>query len=147
MAKNKRAFSLLDVLLAVAAFSILAGIVILAINPYRQLATMRNAQRWVNINTILDAVYQYSVDNKGVFPTTIPAASTAICRNASPCGALVDLSALTVNGKYVVALPRDPKSATANNSYYYIKKSATTGRITVSASRTENGIGTISVTR
>jgi prepilin-type N-terminal cleavage/methylation domain-containing protein len=146
----KKGFTLLEILLVVAALSILAGIVILAINPVKQLADTRNAQRQVDVNTILNAVYQYSIDNKGNLPT-IPATATGICKTGTlpaTCvsDSLVDLSVLTAAGKYVVSMPIDPSGGTGNNVNYEILKSATTGRITVSAPEAENS-ATISVTR
>ena len=62
----------LEILLVVAAIAILAGIVILAINPAKQLAETRNSERWADVNTILNAVYQYAIDNDGNIPQRLP---------------------------------------------------------------------------
>lgn len=59
------AFTLIEFLLVVGIIVILAALVILAINPQKQLADMRNAKRESDIRTIMDAVYQNSIDNKG----------------------------------------------------------------------------------
>jgi hypothetical protein len=55
------------------------------------------------------------------------------------------LGALTTNGKYLVAMPKDPKCSSANDTGYEIVKDAN-GRITVDATCAEQG-KTISVTR
>ncbi len=65
--KNK-GFTLLEILLVVAAIAILAGIVVVAINPGKQLAAARNAARRSDVNTLLNAVYQYALDHSGAFP-------------------------------------------------------------------------------
>jgi prepilin-type N-terminal cleavage/methylation domain-containing protein len=66
---NKQAgFTLLEILLVVGIIAILAGIVILAINPTKQLGDTRNAQRRSDVLTILNAVYQFSIDHNGRLP-------------------------------------------------------------------------------
>ena len=73
---TKKGFTLLEILLVVAAIAILAGIVIIAINPAKQLGDTRNSQRWVDVNTILNAAWQYGIDNNGVIPAEITASPT-----------------------------------------------------------------------
>ena len=97
------------------------------------------------MNTILNAVYQYAVDNNGTLPTTITTTSTAVCKTGGTCAGLIDLSVLTTNEKYLTAIPADPTGSTTNSSGYNILKSAN-GRITVSAPSAEQGAA-ISVTR
>lgn len=147
--KNKQqGFTLIEVLLVVAIIAILAGIVILAINPNKQLADSRNANRQADVNTILNAAYQYSIDNQGNIPASITTTAAAICPTSATCptaDATVDLSVLSANGKYLVAIPSDPKSGTATTTNYTIVQDAN-GRITVSAPGAEQG-KTISVTR
>src|SRR3989344_9462704 len=97
---KQKGFTLLEILLVVALIAILAGIVILAINPGKQLGDTRNAQRRVDINTILNGVYQYTIDNNGRLPSTITTTSTEICLTgtgtaSATCGALIDLQHLT----------------------------------------------------
>lgn len=144
--KKAKGFTLLEILLVIAIIAILAAIVIIAINPGKQLAESRNAQRRSDTNSILNAVYQYSVDNNGDMPGSITASATDICATGGTCTGLIDLSALTASGQYIVSIPRDPQSPTGNSSGYTILQDATTLRITVSAPDAERG-ATISVTR
>jgi prepilin-type N-terminal cleavage/methylation domain-containing protein len=147
---NSAGFTLLEVLLVVAIIAILAGIVIIAINPSKNLGDARNAQRQADVTTTLNAVYQYSLDNNGSLPAAITTVSTEICKTgAGSCTGLIDLSSVTTSGKYVASLPIDPQCPTgcnANGTGYKISKDATTGRVTVTGPNAEQG-KTISVTR
>jgi len=154
MKKNKtnKGFTLIEILLVVAAIAILAGIVILAINPNKQLGETRNAQRRADVNTILNATYQYSIDNSGNLPT-IPTgtcslvAANQVCKATATgtCSTGVDLSVLTTLEKYLTSIPKDPTVSSTDGSGYYIAKSAN-NRVTVCAPSAEQS-AVISVTR
>jgi len=142
---NKKAFTLLEILLVVAAIAILAGIVILAINPSKQLGDTKNAARKADVNTILSAIYQYSIDNNGTIPATITSSSTEICASSS-CTTSIDLSVLTANEKYLTSMPVDPKGGISADGTGYAVSKSTNGRITVKALQAEQGV-VISATR
>jgi type IV pilus assembly protein PilA len=147
--QNSKGFTLLEVLLVVAIIAILAGIVILAINPNKQLADSRNAQRSADVNTILNATYQYALDT-GSVPASITGTATQICRTGGTCTGITDLGVL-VTGNYLSSIPMDPKCnptptapCTANSAGYTIM--LVSGRVTVNAPLAENS-KTITVVR
>lgn len=148
--KNTRGFTLIEILLVVAAIGILAGIVILAVNPNKQLGDTRNAQRRADVNTLLNGVYQYVIDNNGAVPSAITVTSTEICATTgaaclAPNPVTIDLGFLTLNQKYLASIPTEPNKTMATGAGYRISQSAN-GRITVVAQFPEQG-ATISVTR
>lgn len=140
----KRGFTLIELLLVIGIIAILSSIVIVAINPTKQLGDARNAQRRADVNTILNAVYQFSIDNDGILPPTITTTSTEICRSGISvnCSGLINLNILT--GAYVVNVPADPQVATSVSTKYTIVKLG--NRVTVAAPFAEQG-AVISVTR
>ena len=164
---KKSGFTLLEILLVVGIISVLAGIVIVAINPGRQLATVRNTERRSDIKQINSAVLQYYIDHS-YYPasTTLTTTLTEICDTgalSSPsgvdCGSLLDLSELVPT--YITAIPTDPSGASSTLSLipkvyaatggtgYKIAKSAS-NKIVVTAPEAELGamiaIGTTTVT-
>lgn len=144
--KAKEAFTLLEVLLVVAIIAILAGIVILALNPGKQISDTNDSERAVDVNTILNAVWQYSLDNDGALPSGITGTSTEVCATgAGSCTGLVDLSVLTTGETFLVAIPEDPSGGVDVNGAGYEIATTPGGRVTVSAPQAENT--TISVSR
>ena len=171
MSLSKKGFTLIELLLVIGIIAILASIVIVAINPTRQLGNSRDAQRRTDVNTILNAVYQYAIDNNGVLPTTIPAQNTTttwICAGTGTynstggnCGRTtsgVNLDVLVASGRYLVKIPRDPQAAnagkcpgagaegTGTGTCYQIFKDVN-GRVTVTAPGKEQSTTEIKVTR
>lgn len=148
--KKVRGFTLVELLLVIAIIAILAAIVIIAINPARQLAQANNAQRRVNVNTILNAVNQYMIDNRGRIPTAIPTSTSEICITGTPtstCVPGIDLSVLTTSELYIVSIPTDPSGVSATGTGYYIYKTTSTNpRVIVTAPNAELG-ESISVSR
>jgi prepilin-type N-terminal cleavage/methylation domain-containing protein len=145
LSHNSSGFTLLEILLVVALLGILAAIVIVAINPGRQVAQTNNAQRQADVNTILNGVYQYAVDNSGSLPSSITATQTEICITGGSCSGLIDLSVLTASETYLTSIPTDPTGASGNGAGYEILKTAN-GRVTVVAPDAELS-ETISITR
>lgn len=110
-----------------------------------------NSARSAAVVTLLNAVNQYQIDNKGAIPAGISTAPKEICRTGAPsCSGLVDLSVLTNDSVYIMSLPVDPACSQAatcapNGTGYTIVRTSS-GRITVSAPHAELG-QVIQVTR
>lgn len=87
---------MIELLLVIAIVAILAAIVIVALNPFRQLAQSRNASRSSDVNTILNAVNQYALDH-GSAPTGVShllqMIGTATSGCAISCGVTIASSA------------------------------------------------------
>lgn len=133
--KIKRGFTLLEVLLVVAAIGILAGIVIVAVNPAKQLAATRNAQRRSDVAVIANAVYQYYIAN-GSLPGNIETTNKYICGFGLSCEGM-DLSPIIYND-YIPAYPIDPSApADSTIGYQIVKTSGDSPRITVTAPHAE----------
>lgn len=109
----------------------------------------RNLQRRSDVNNILNAVYQYAVENGGSLPSSLPdGAPTEICSaaNSTQCTNLVDLSVLVP--AYLAAIPKDPSYKGLNGTQYLIStmKVQTKTVVKVTAANAENG-ASISVQR
>jgi len=134
-------FTLLEILLVVGIIAILAGIVIVAINPARQIGAARDSERKQMVSTLNKAVNLYLID-KGFYPaSSTPASGGAvlgvavkeICNTgatSSPSGASctggIDLSELVP--QYISSMPIDPNYAsTATGTGYRIAKNTAGG--------------------
>ena len=136
-------FTLIELLVVIGILTVLLAIVLVAINPARQFSLTNNAKRRADVNTILNAISQYQVDNHGALPAGIASASATIANTgADICAALVST--------YAARLPVDPTSGiytdctNYNTGYTVIQGS--NNRVTVTAPGGELG-DVISVTR
>lgn len=121
----KKGFTLIELLVVIAIIAILAAVVIVAINPARQFAQANNAERRSEVNTILNAISQYAIDNNGTLPAALTTTPTEICQTgATSCTGLLNLSVLTDNETYLVEMPIDPQASTTNGTGYAAWKTA-----------------------
>jgi type IV pilus assembly protein PilA len=152
--KQKKAFTLIEILIVIGLIAVLAGVLIVALNPARQFSQARNAQRWNNIDTIMGAVISNLTDNRGTFTCaagTLPATAKTM-GDATSVPAGYDIGPC-LSPTYAVSVPFDPSATGAHwtsktdyNLGYTISQDATSGRITIAAPSAELGV-TISMIR
>jgi prepilin-type N-terminal cleavage/methylation domain-containing protein len=126
----RRGFTLLEILLVIATIGILASIVLVAINPTRQIAQLRNAERRVEINSIQQAIEQYFANTRS-YPTGITAAMQNICINGNTVNCL---NLATLVPDYIPEIPIDPQGEA-----YTVGINTTNNRLRISAGQAELG--------
>jgi prepilin-type N-terminal cleavage/methylation domain-containing protein len=162
MTKRKQAgFTLIELLVVIGILAVLLAIVLVAINPARQFRQANDTKRTSDVNATLNAITQYSADNKGNLTalglaaagTALPISNTVAATDdaGALCAAIVPL--------YIAALPGDPTLATgimptsatlctttAWSTGYSVTVNAE-GRITVTATSEMTPATPIQVTR
>jgi prepilin-type N-terminal cleavage/methylation domain-containing protein len=148
--KQRKGFTLIEILIVIGLIAVLAGVLVVALNPARQFAQARNAQRYNNVDTIMGSVINNVTDNKGTFTCaagTIPATATVMSSGTGgydigPCLAPTYAAQLPVDPSATGAQWTDP---TDYDTGYTIMQAAD-GRITIAAPTAELG-EVISLTR
>lgn len=156
--KKQKGFTLIELLVVIGILAILLTIVLVAVNPAAQFAQANNTKRQSDVTAILNAIGQYSADNKGnLTALSLPAAAANIGSNTA--GGQVDICAELIP-EYISSLPADPDAtqdsftdtecavAAGYDTLYTVFQDAS-GRVTVAATPDEvRGVTTpISVTR
>jgi prepilin-type N-terminal cleavage/methylation domain-containing protein len=147
--KQHKGFTLIEILIVIGLIAVLAGVLVVALNPARQFAQARNAQRYNNIDTIMGAVINNMTDNRGLFTCAagaLPATATNMADDGYDIGPCLTPT-------YASQLPVDPSAAGAHwtdatdyDTGYTILQAAADGRITIAAPSADLG-ETISLTR
>jgi len=152
---RQQGFTLIELLVVIGILAVLLAITLIAINPAKQFAQGNNTQRSSDVNALLNAIHQYSVDFKGdISALSIPDSIAGAAVIGDDVGE-ADLCALVP--EYLAALPVDPQSgatpvdeavclATGYATGYTVVRSATHNRITITAPSAELAV-TIQATR
>ena len=117
-AQHRKGFTLIELLIVIGILAILLAITLVALNPAKQFAQSNDTKRRSDINAILNAIHQFSADNKGLLtglniPTEAVAgagcADANVATIAGPQAAgLADMCSLIVP-EFMAALPVDPQ--------------------------------------
>ena len=161
MNKHNKGFTLIELLIVVAIISVLAVTVFVALNPAKRLKDAKDARRSTDIGSILTAIHEYIVDNKGALPTgltegmtekqlgTVTAGCALATGGCSSALATDCVNLTTPLAKYLKTIPFDPDAVgvggTAALTNYNVVVNSD-GIVTVKACNAEGGTN-ISVSR
>jgi type IV pilus assembly protein PilA len=124
--RTKKGFTLLEILLVLGILGVLAAIVLIAVNPTKQLGDARSAHRTSSVREIENAMVQYIIDGNDLpgIPA-VKAQARDICRDTITGLACTDapvsgydLDVLTPT--YIVNIPIDPDETDTNITGYRI---------------------------
>jgi len=126
---NRKGFTLLELMLVIGILGILSAIVLVAINPTKQLNDARNVSRGAAIREIENAISQYIIDGNTLSGIpTIKANAKEICQTTltgvdctNPPVSGMDLSILSPD--YLTSIPLDPNQSGSLITGYRIYKS------------------------
>lgn len=157
--KKDSGFTLIELLVVILIIVSLAITVFVALNPATRLKDSRDAKRTSDVDSILSAMHQYIVDQKGVTTgLSLTTLDKQLGTGASGCAltgascsftatACTDLSGSTVLGKYLATMPIDPTTTYTAAKTGYAASMDANGIITVKSCGVEGTIGTIQSSR
>jgi len=163
---GSKGFTLIELLVVIGILAVLLAITLIAINPAKQFSNANDTQRRSDVNQILNAIGQYSADNRGDISalgtiSSDPLDPTQISNTTvvAPATSIGNAFCTTLVTEYIAALPVDPLTGTVPveetdcvgadtwDTGYVMYRSAADNRITIIAPLTENVTPDIQVTR
>lgn len=133
MFEQRRAFTLVELVVVVTIFAILAAAVYVAIDPTRRINEARNADRNEDLVELVDALARYEKDNGASYQAleeaavgnyymigTCTAGAESACALKETQSNCIDLAGLTAS--YLEAIPMDPVTGSPEMTSYYLQK-------------------------
>ncbi|MCR4263564.1 MAG: type II secretion system GspH family protein [Candidatus Roizmanbacteria bacterium] len=144
-------FTLVELLVVIGILAILTAVVLVAVNPGKQLQQARNTERRAEVNTILSAITAFLADpdNTATLPDVQLCSLGPVAVYADATAVAPDVNLSGVAPIYVAALPEDPTTGgvdLGDTGYEICLADATNQRYRVSAPAAEGGI-TVEVER
>jgi type II secretory pathway pseudopilin PulG len=142
---KREGITIIEIVIAIGVIAVIGGAIIVATNPFNQIAGSRNQQRTLHLQALMNAIRQNITESgtntfvctSGELPTTPTLMSATSGYNIAPC--LVP--------SYLTALPFDPNTPggryVSNTDYvtgYAVQRSTTTGQVTLTAPGAERGV-------
>lgn len=128
--RKQSGFTLIEILLVIGIIAVLATVVIVALDPITRFQDARDSRRLSDIQSILSAVQQYIIDNKGALPTGLDTTEKQVGTASSGCALCDgiccvsgDTDCIDFSGdldKYLKSLPYDPENGSAELTRYSI---------------------------
>lgn len=140
---NKRAFTLIEIMIVIGIIAILTTAMVTALNPVKQFQKARDAQRRSHLAVITAALEQYYADYNQypmVGTNGIYCLTQAIVNQDSNCNGTADAGV----DKYLKVMPTDPKS-TNTPPYSYCYNATASRQDFILCSVTEVGDTTVPV--
>lgn len=120
MKKNykSKGFTLIELLIVLGIIILLMVTIYFILDPEKRFAETRNARRWQDITSVLNAVKQYQVDNLGDLPPGFPTDYVVIGNGQN---GTYDLLTHLKNSRNLLKMPYDPKFGSQENTCYLVK--------------------------
>ena len=153
-----KGFTLIELLVVIVIIAVLAVTVYVALDPAKRIKDAKDSRRLTDMESLLTAVHEYIVDNKGQLPTGLTTgmvekhlgSGVTGCNTMNVNGCAVPGNADCVNlatplTKYLKSMPIDPGTASATLTHYSIQVDSN-NIVTIKACAAEGGTN-LSVSR